>query len=161
MEKGVLGKTRKYKNGSIHENASGKFMILDRYQGEDGKAWLKYQWLNGMSEGKVEENKEENINASLYKFKVSRGIKESIEMDDSEVVTPNQIFQLVEDNNRILNIFEDNRTGLINELKRLEDKVSEQQTQIEKLLLILNQNQKTMDMILTQTTLVNKLVDKL
>jgi hypothetical protein len=67
-----LGTTRKYADGTIHENASGRFVILDRYL-EDDTIMLKFKWLDGDNEGQIDTNKEKNISASIHKFQVSRG----------------------------------------------------------------------------------------
>lgn len=161
MEKGVLGKTRKYIKGSIHENASGQFMILDRYLGNDNKPWLKYQWLSGVNEGKIEENKEENTNASLYKFKVSRGIKDTIEMTAQEVITPNQIFQLVQEIHEIVTSFNDERRELVKRINDLEGELKEHNTLMDKLLMMSDTTQKTLSLLMERNNFVNKLIDKM
>jgi hypothetical protein len=160
MEKGTLGKTRKYKSGSVHENASGKFMILDRYLGDDGRAWLKYQWLNGTKEGQIEDNKEENINASMYKFRVSRGIKD-IDDQDSEVIIPNQIFQLVEENNAILEGYAEDKEFLTNQILELQKQIINQNMVIEKILSMAEHFQTQINTLVQRNELVTKLVDKL
>jgi hypothetical protein len=63
-----LGKSKKFANGSIHENGTGRFMILNRYEGEDGQPWLEFEWLSGDKEGTLDSNKEMNMNASIHKF---------------------------------------------------------------------------------------------
>lgn len=65
--------SKKYANGSIHENGSGQFKILDRYL-ENNIIMLKFQWLSGENEGKIDVNKELNVNASIWKFKKVRGL---------------------------------------------------------------------------------------
>lgn len=67
-----LGVSKKYANGTVHENGTGQFSILNRYEGEDGNAWLEYEWLTGDKVGQVESNKEININASIHKFIVNK-----------------------------------------------------------------------------------------
>jgi hypothetical protein len=72
-----LGVSKKYTKGSVHETASGRFTILDRYADEDDDKnipMLEYQWLSGDKEGQVETNREMNISASIHKFQTSRGI---------------------------------------------------------------------------------------
>jgi hypothetical protein len=69
-----LGASKKFANGTIHENGSGRFMILDRFADEDGSTpMLEFQWLSGDKERQTEINKEININSSIHKFQVSRG----------------------------------------------------------------------------------------
>jgi chaperonin cofactor prefoldin len=65
--------SKKFANGTIHENGSGQFKILDRYL-ENNIIMLKYQWLSGENEGKTDVNKEINVNASIWKFKKVRGL---------------------------------------------------------------------------------------
>lgn len=60
-----LRKSRKYFKGAVHEIASGKFEIINRYLGEDGYVWLKYKMLNSEE---VIDNREVNVNANIYKF---------------------------------------------------------------------------------------------
>lgn len=68
-----LGHSKKFSEGTIHENGSGKFQILDRYI-ENNIIILKYQWLSGETEGQIDINKEANINASIWKFQKHRGL---------------------------------------------------------------------------------------
>lgn len=101
MIKGELGKTRKYFNGSTHEVASGKFKIVDRYLNyTTGKVYLKYEWISGDRKGIVESNKEENINASLYKFRQSRGI--DLEENALENLDINKLIETMSEQNRKL-----------------------------------------------------------
>lgn len=81
-----LGKSKKYANGSVHENASGTFQIIDRYLSSEGIVMLKVEWLTGEKAGQQEENREENINASIYKYEQSRGLLGTI-IENKEVVT--------------------------------------------------------------------------
>lgn len=68
--------SRKFANGTVHENGSGQFEIVDRFL-EDGTIMLKYKWLNGEFEGQVDTNKEVNVNASIWKFQKVRGMTPS------------------------------------------------------------------------------------
>jgi hypothetical protein len=67
-----LGESKKYSTGSIHENASGQFMIKDRYMDDNDVITLEIEWLSGDKTGEIESNKEVNISASIHKFQVSR-----------------------------------------------------------------------------------------
>jgi hypothetical protein len=62
-----LGESRKYANGTIHENASGKFMIKDRFMDDDGVIMLEIEWLSGDKVGQIETNKEVNISSNNRK----------------------------------------------------------------------------------------------
>lgn len=86
-----LGISRKFADGTVHENASGQFRILDRYLEDlDGKQeiMLQFEWITGDNKGQIEVNKEKNINASIHKFKVSRGLpaRTNFGVDTNEVM---------------------------------------------------------------------------
>lgn len=71
-----LGVSKKYANGTIHETATGKFIVLDRFAEEDddkNTPMLEFQWTSGEKEGKIEVNREMNMAASIHKFQTSRG----------------------------------------------------------------------------------------
>lgn len=71
-----LGVSKKYANGTVHETATGRFVVLDRFADEDDEKnipMLEFQWLSGEREGKVETNREMNMAASIHKFQTSRG----------------------------------------------------------------------------------------
>jgi hypothetical protein len=161
MEKGVLGKTRKYKQGTIHENASGKFMIIERFMGEDNRPWLKYQWLSGLNEGKIEENKEENINASLYKFRMSRGLKDPIELKPHEIVTPmdnhEKILELIEKMDHIAGIAQE-RSQKIDQIEYL---VLQQNAMVEELTNLVKSDLDNRTLLNKQQELTQKLIEKM
>lgn len=70
-----LGVSKKYADGTIHENATGQFMVIDRFtEDDDNIPMLEFQWLTGEKEGKTEVNKEANMAASIHKYQTSRGI---------------------------------------------------------------------------------------
>ena len=154
MEKGVLGKTRKFKNGSVHETASGKLMIVDRYLSEDGKVWLRYQWLSGENEGKTEENKEENINASLYKFKISRGFKELIEIESSDTITP-------KDNFDKLNDMDEKIDWIVNVYKEKTERINSLETLIKDQYVILEKVLEKLSVELDNRMILQKLIEKM
>lgn len=68
-----LGISRKYQMGAIHELATGKFEITDRFKDKNGNVMLEYKWITGDKTDRVETNKETNLNASLHKYRISRG----------------------------------------------------------------------------------------
>jgi hypothetical protein len=98
-----LGKSKKYANGSTHENASGSFQVLDRYLSQEGIVMLKIEWLTGDKAGQVEENREENINASIYKYEQSRGLLGNID-PNKEVVKMTDIYEELMENRRMLDV---------------------------------------------------------
>lgn len=116
-----LGKSRKYATGSVHENATGKFQILDRFL-EDGVVMQRFQWLTGEKEGQIEENKEENMNASIYKYEQSRGLLGAIE-ENKEVVTLQDIYSFTKECYRILRWYEEDRNAVQKNLELMEEKL--------------------------------------
>jgi hypothetical protein len=138
-----LGKSRKYANGSIHENATGKFQVLDRYLSDEGIVMLKLQWLSGDKEGEIEDNKEENMNASIYKYEQSRGLIGKIE-ENKDVVTLGDIYEIVVENQRILKWYEEDRRAVTNILEVMENKLISQGKLIAELATHLNDNTKTL-----------------
>ncbi|PEL13024.1 hypothetical protein [Bacillus sp. AFS017336] len=73
-----MGISRKFAKGSTHQNATGKFTIMDRFRKEN-ITYLEFQWLSGEKTGEVEVNKEGNMNASIHKFNASRGITPAVQ----------------------------------------------------------------------------------
>ncbi|PEA53425.1 hypothetical protein CON64_18445 [Bacillus pseudomycoides] len=92
-----LRKSRKFYVGSVHEIASGKFEIIDRYLGEDDYVWLKYKMLDS---GEVIENREVNVNSNLYKFRQ----KKKVEAFDEEFpeLADSQNFGNIEFNKKVM-----------------------------------------------------------
>lgn len=71
-----LGVSKKYANGTIHETATGQFVVLDRFADEDDEQaipMLEFKWISGEKEGKTETNREMNMAANIHKFQTSRG----------------------------------------------------------------------------------------
>jgi hypothetical protein len=80
-DQGGIQPSKKYAVGTVHENGTGKFTILDRYLDQnDGKTiMLKIQWLDT---GDIDVNKEVNINASIWKFQKRHGLLDSPSSDE-------------------------------------------------------------------------------
>jgi uncharacterized coiled-coil protein SlyX len=185
VENVKLGKSRKYYTGATHENASGKFQILDRYLGDDEKPWLKFQWLSGDKEGEIEENKEENINASLYKFRVSRGMQvvgDGYTESGDPPVTLKDIHDKVENIGQRIAVFEERHQAGRDRIKKYEDMMKHQQDVIDDimkrveenhrlvkarisdfdlLLQKVDENNNTMQELLGYKELMGKLIDKM
>lgn len=86
-----LRKSRKYYVSSVHEIASGRLEILDRYIGEDKQVWLKYTMIDT---NEVSENREVNINSSIYKF-LRKQMAQAFEEDNRELFDQNASYKLV------------------------------------------------------------------
>jgi hypothetical protein len=85
--------SRKFAKGVIHETASGKFMVLERFL-KDTVLMIKIQWLDT---GVIEENKEVNLSASIYKFQKSRGLIDATDSQkSSDVVTLQDIKECID-----------------------------------------------------------------
>ncbi|SEN18709.1 hypothetical protein [Paenibacillus sp. OV219] len=95
-----LGVSKKYTKGSVHETATGRFVVLDRFAEEDDEKntpMLELQWLSGDKEGKTEVNREMNMAASIHKFQSSRGlptITTETRMIDEEITFVEKIDRL-------------------------------------------------------------------
>ncbi|MBS4214911.1 hypothetical protein [Neobacillus rhizophilus] len=150
--------SRKFANGTIHENGSGKFQILDRFL-ENNVIMLKYQWLDS---GEIEVNKEVNINASIWKFQKSHGLIDSPTYTPHiDAFTPAENHELLE---QILNLEQDSistQQGLKEHLDLLERTILEQSKDISKLMELVTQNQHTLSELVKDRDLLNKLIDKI
>jgi hypothetical protein len=117
-----LGKSKKYANGSIHENATGQFQVVDRFLSNEGIVMLKIEWLTGEKAGQFEENREENINASIYKYEQSRGLLGHIE-ENNDVVSLRDIYNTAQECCRILKWYEQDRKNIQNNLQLMEERL--------------------------------------
>ncbi|MFF2878368.1 hypothetical protein ACFVR2_18815 [Gottfriedia sp. NPDC057991] len=147
-----IGKSKKYANNSIHENASGTFIILDRYK-KDDDIMLKFEWLSGENTGQVDENKEVNINSSIHKFQVSRG---NVTIQDTPKAEP--IFDKI---GQILDVVK----GIPDDRMKLETLLTlldKQQNTLEALAEQVARLQQDRDaLFVKQQQLIEKLIDKI
>jgi len=148
--------SRKYSNGTVHENGTGKLMVLDRYLNDDNEIMLKFQWMSGEKAGEVEENKEVNINASCHKFQVSRGIKPVLEQPKIEPFNE-KIDEMLE----IVRQMDQDRTDLKIQIATLVNVVSSQQQIMagmsEQITILNAQN----SLVTKQQGMMEKLIDKM
>ncbi|WP_129691127.1 hypothetical protein [Gottfriedia acidiceleris] len=140
--------SRKYANGTVHETASGKFKVLDRYL-KDGVIMIKLQWLES---NVIEENKEVNVSASIYKFQKSRGMNENSAL--SQPVEVQLLHDIKTSLDRLFEIL-DIRTELLNHAL---EKIDENRKKIDENRETLKTQQK---MIEEQNKRINTIVDKL
>lgn len=103
-DKGRLGTSRKFIKGFTHHNATGEFEVIERYRGEDTKPWLSIKWLTGKRAGQVEHHKEENINSTLYRYRVSRGMQN---VGDTKGQTIQDLVETVDRIERMLKVVVD------------------------------------------------------
>lgn len=150
MKKDELGISRKFANGTVHENATGMFMIMDRYLGEDNKPWLKFQWLSGTKVNGIEENKEENVNATLHKFKTTRGIKESSRLNSAEAFNPAEMLDRL-----------DNMQNMMIELREMTKAIHEQGQLLQKFGERIEEATSNRKLIESQQDIMSKLVEKM
>ncbi|PEJ59052.1 hypothetical protein CN692_06120 [Bacillus sp. AFS002410] len=140
--------SRKYATGTIHETASGKFKVLDRYL-QDGVIMIKLQWLKSDI---IEENKEVNVSASIYKFQKNNGVN-----DNTALSQPLEVQLLHDIKSSLDQLFEvlDLRTELLNHAL---EKIDENRSKIDENRETLKSQQK---MIEEQNRRINTIVDKL
>lgn len=81
-----LKESKKFAIGSVHENGGGKFEILKRWYDEKSEnVMLEYKFLES---GKIEENKEVNVNASIWKWRRMRGLPTKLEDEGTSISRP-------------------------------------------------------------------------
>jgi uncharacterized coiled-coil protein SlyX len=146
------GFSRKYPKGAVHELATGKFEILDRYK-EDNRTLLEYKWLTGEKAGQVEINKEININASLHKFRVSRN-RPTIQPFEPSVEKIDQVLEIVKSNQTYLD-------ELDHQIKHMNVVIEAQQEVIKKMDDQIRRLVDNHNLVTSQQNLLNKLFDKL
>ena len=64
---------------------------MDRYIGEDKQVWLKYKMVDN---GEISENREVNINSSIYKFR-RKQMAQAFEEDNPELFDQNASYKRV------------------------------------------------------------------
>jgi predicted RNase H-like nuclease (RuvC/YqgF family) len=165
MSEGVgIKPSKKFANGSIHENGTGKFEILDRYL-DNNVIMLKYKWLTGEFEGQEETNKEVNINASIWKFQKVRGLTPS-EREKSDVLeTARDIHEEVEEVRQIVEMIRDfqqeNLSDYMEHMVKIHDKVHAQATTILALTQKLEVAMTEIHELNRKMVLAEKLIDKM
>lgn len=157
-----MKQSKKFAIGTIHENGGGKFEILDRYK-ENDTTILKYRFLDT---GKIETNKEININASIWKFLKVRGLTQKQleeKLAEKEEVFADVLVKLDGLENAINSI--NSNTEVIEELgkqvKELFKEVSEQKNVIGQLVDLLRIQQPQINRIIEDNLIIAKLVDKI
>jgi signal transduction histidine kinase len=115
--------SRKYANGTFHENASGRFQILDRFLGKDGIIYLKIQWV---ATGQIETNKEVNISASIWKYEKASGkVKPAEDKPPLPEVTLSDILEKVETLEEYLHEAHENRKAYQELLKSMHEEIKD------------------------------------
>lgn len=155
---GTKRKSKKFANGTVHENASGQFMIMDRYT-KDDVIMLKFQWLTGAKAGKIEDNKESNINASIYKYQVSRGLLDD-EDEQSRNITPAEVYVVAEKCLDILRIYQEDRQKVLNDNKRMSEILEQQFKLIDEITQELRQNTEHIEKCYELTNTIASSVEK-
>lgn len=148
--------SRKYANGTIHENASGRFTVLDRFLGKDGIIYMKIQWL---STGKIETNKEVNISASIWKFDKAHGkVNPPEEQEPLPEITLQDLYEVVTENREFQ---EDRLNHFMEHMEQIHEKVVSQADTIEQLLRKLEIAFKEIGELNRKYDLSEKLIDKM
>lgn len=172
MTKVGLGKSEKYKIGSVHENGTGMFEITDRFL-DSNVPMLEYRWLNGDKEGKIEKNKEANVNASIWKFQKVRGLIPSSKKDVTSTSEIKDDIKILLDNQdefkSHINVFLDTIETIEKRLvsgdtyfKKLFEIIGAQNTVINSLYSQMSVLSKTLeDRVTVQQETIQKLIDKI
>lgn len=146
--------SKKYALGSTHENGTGRFKILDRFI-ENNVIMLKYEWLTGEFAGKIDTNKESNVNASIWKFKNVRGLLPSQQQESSEVMDKlDEIHSLLDSRADYIKMFFD-------EIKEQRELITVLQGQIHELQKTAMINAENVRKLASNNEVVNKLIDKM
>lgn len=166
--------SRKYATGTIHETATGKFVILDRFKNEEGEITLEFQWLSGEYEGKVDHNKEVNINATIHKFQVSRGITpqtmpntrqepfiEKINDIHESVLMYEPIIEKIDEILETVSQSHEARETLRVKLDEMTETIRMQQTMIQALTETIDRTLERATLMEKQQSMMEKLIDKL
>jgi hypothetical protein len=146
--------SKKYALGSIHENGTGRFQILDRFL-EDNVIMLKYEWLTGEFAGKVDSNKESNVNASIWKFKNVRGLLPSQQQEAT--VVEEKLDEILEQ----LESREEYIKGFQKEFQAQREMIVNLTAQLAEMQKIGLQNQEIIKKLASDNTIVQKLLDKI
>jgi hypothetical protein len=158
--------SKKYANGTFHENASGRFQILDRFLGKDGVIYLKIQWV---VTGQIETNKEVNVSASIWKYEKARGkVNPPEEKPPIPEVTFSDILEKIETLEEYLHDAHGNREGILDSFKKLQEdvhdlreQVKDKNAKIDRLLEMQKTNQEQITILIKQNDLASKLIEKM
>ncbi|MCQ6277382.1 hypothetical protein JMM81_21170 [Bacillus sp. V3B] len=156
----VLGlkPSKKFANGTVHENGTGKFEILDRYL-ENNIIMLKYKWLTGEFEGKEEVNKEVNINSSIWKFKKVRGLTGKQQNEPS--TTYANLDEVMEKLEEIQEFQQENLSEYMNYMEDIHNKVIEQSKELMTVFRKIDKVLAQIDDLHKRYELTSKLIDKM
>ena len=154
-----LNVSKKFAKGTVHETGTGQFGILDRFEGEDGQPWLKFEWLSGDKVGKIETNKESNVNANLHKFITNR--KASGEMPITRVVDDMTIMGKID---MLLKAIEKlSEESLVNgeNVKRGMEVALSTRDSVEKLIAQMDRMLSNNELVVRQQEMLNKMIEKI
>lgn len=151
-----LKESKKFAVGCIHENGGGKFEILRRWlDKETNTVMLEYKFLE---DGRIETNKEVNVNASEWKWRRNRGLTGS----KTGTNIPEEISNILERFSEELNIkIEKALSKNINSTEQLKAAFDEQHKILIELMSIVNIQQKQIESLINDRNLINKLLEKI
>ncbi|EYE88166.1 hypothetical protein Q428_09410 [Fervidicella metallireducens AeB] len=154
-----LKESKKFAIGSFHENGGGKFEILERWFDEKtNQVMLKYRYLG---DGRIETNKEANVNASEWKWRKVRGLAgnraESSPIKEEERVTMTRLEERLNDIYiKIENLFVEN-TNIISDIHH---EFEEHRKILHEMMHTLAVQQKQIEQLVNDRSLINKLLEK-
>lgn len=151
-----LKESKKWAIGSVHENGGGKFEILDRwYDEESDSIMLKYRYENG----KVETNKEANVNSSEWKWRKVRGLTGSQEEENQHHAEDYTHWEEYWEGMYIrMEKLSDENSRLIKELTISQ---AEQTMLIREVVSVLKYQGGQLDQLVRENGIINKLLEKL
>ncbi|WP_147534569.1 hypothetical protein [Bacillus marasmi] len=158
--------SKKYANGTFHENASGRFQILDRFLGKDGVVYLKIQWV---ATGQIETNKEVNISASIWKYEKATGKIKSVETKPPlPEVTLSDLLEKIETLEEYLHEAHENgkayhelAKSMHEEIHDLKENLKHKNETIDRLIEIQRNIQEQIAVLIKQNDLASKLIEKM
>ena len=154
-----LNVSKKFANGTVHENGTGQFVILDRFEGEDGRPWLKLEWLSGDRVGKIETHKESNVNTSMHKFITIR--KASGEMPITRVVDDMTMMGKIDMSLKAIEkLSEESLVNGENAKRGMEMALSNKDS-IERLIAQMDRMLSNNELVIKQQEMLNKMLEKI
>lgn len=153
-----LKESKKWELGSIHENGGGKFEILKRwYDTDTDTIMLEYKFLD---DGRIEQNKESNVNASEWKWKKVRGLvgKQHEEHEGEACLTQTGLEEYFEG---IYIRLERARTERREDNALMLVEMKEQSKLIAEMMNMIRLQQKEIDNMISQSKIVDKLLEKI
>lgn len=159
-----LKESKKYAIGSQHENGGGKFEIVDRwYEEETNTIMLKYKYID---DGRIETNKEANVNASEWKWRKVRGLAGKASLVQTATIEAGIIpkeemeekfTDLTERFDKGLKAIMENKSNILH----LQESHDAQQKLLNEMMSVIKVQQKQIEALVNDRNIINKLLEKI